>query len=61
MYADSLNLSDDFLGFDVEFDAEDFVMGYRERHGSYRVGRMEDDPDQMEYEEMLELGISLGR
>lgn len=58
MRNDSLYADDDFL-FELEFDANDFVEGYRERHGDYRLGRLEDDPEQMEYEETLELGMSL--
>lgn len=61
MYVDSLQISDELFGFDLEIDADDVIEGYRDRYGAYRVGRLEEDPEQMDYEEMLELGWALSR
>lgn len=41
-------------------DFDDFTMGFRDRYGTHRVGRYEEDPEMLEYEELLSLGMSLG-
>lgn len=50
--------------FDDELEAllvecDDIVEGFRARYGTHRIGRIEDDPQQMEYEELINLGSSL--
>lgn len=40
-------------------ELEDFALGFRERYGTYQVGIIEEDPEMQEYEELLDLGLSL--
>ena len=58
MYEDVVSFVDDFelLGP----SADQFVDGFQERYGVYRAGCIENDPEQMQYEEMIDLGLSLG-
>ena len=59
MFADGL-----FAEFgldDLQIEMDDFLMGFRDRYGSHGVGRSEDDPEMEQYEELMELGQSLGR
>ena len=56
--------NDDYEAIDA-FDllgpsADDFCDGFRTRYGAYETGRPEEDPEQMEYEEMIELAEALG-
>lgn len=46
--------------FDDDFDFEEFVGGFEAQYGTYRVGRWEEDPEMLEYEEILDLGKTLG-
>jgi hypothetical protein len=59
MYAEELFalLSTD----DLFIDQDEVTSGFRDHRGSYRPGAWEEDPEMLEYEEMLELGHSLGR
>lgn len=45
--------------FDLALDADEIVTNFRDRYGDYRLGRMEEDPEMSEYEEILDLGTSL--
>lgn len=38
----------------------EFVEGFRSRYGTYQFGHLEEDPEQLEYEELMNLGESLG-
>ena len=58
MYVDDLLMTDEFE--DMAFGSHDFFVSFRDLNGTYRVGRLEDDPQMMEYEEIMELGYSLG-
>ncbi|MGL4460596.1 MAG: hypothetical protein ACRC1K_16050 [Planctomycetia bacterium] len=57
-------MSNEMLAFltsdDFAIDADEFTLNFRERYGSHGLGLVEEDPEQLEYEEMLELGQSLG-
>lgn len=59
MCIDESLLNDLFEGPMEDFDL--FVSEYRDRFGSYRCGRLEDDPSWDEYEDTVDLGLSLAR
>lgn len=40
-------------------DLDDFTLGFRDRYGTHRIGSYEEDPEMMEYEELVSLGMSL--
>ena len=53
---------DQLFDIDLEIAAyttEKFAIGYRDSHGSHSLGRLEEDPEMMEYEELLDLGECL--
>jgi hypothetical protein len=58
MFEDALTSADALML--LQIDADEVIDGFRQRYGSYRVGRFEDDPEQLDYEETLDLGRSLG-
>lgn len=45
---------DDFL-----IDGEDLILEFRDRYGEYRMGRIEADPEMGDYEETIDLALSL--
>lgn len=44
----------------LDIDADEVIEGFRTRYGSYQVGSFEADPQQLEYDEMVDLAQSLG-
>jgi hypothetical protein len=44
---------------DLFFDHEEVSDGFRQERGSHSAGRWEDDPEMTEYEDLMELGLSL--
>ena len=57
--------ADDIL-MDIEFERgfemdDDYMMNYRERNGALRLGRVEDDPQMDQFDEMVDLASSLRR
>lgn len=59
MYLDESLFDEIFAGQVEDFDL--FVNEYRDRMGSYRCGRLEEDPSYDEYEETVDLGMALAR
>jgi len=41
------------------FDHDEVASGFRDHRGSTSAGRFEDDPEMLEYEDLVELGESL--
>ncbi|MBX9653255.1 hypothetical protein K2Y11_06495 [bacterium] len=59
MNADDILMDIEFeRGFDMD---DDYMMNYRERNGSYSLGRVEDDPQMDQFDEMMDLARSLRR
>jgi hypothetical protein len=56
MHADMMPM-DDFDEFLL--DAEEVVSGFRDRYGTHRIGRIEDDPEMGEYESTIDLARAL--
>lgn len=59
MAADTTYLMDELE--ELLLDADEIVVNFRDRYGDYHVGRIEDDPEMSEYEEILDLGVILQR
>ncbi len=57
MYLDDVFFAD--LALETEFDCDEFRSNYRDAMGTYRVGSFELDPQMDEYEDLLDLGMSL--
>ena len=57
MYDDVLAMDKEFEAFGLE--ADEIIEGFRDRYGAHRVGRLEEDPEMCDYEEVVELGRSL--
>jgi hypothetical protein len=57
MYADVAIELEDL--FELALDGDEIVTNFRDRYGDYRLGRMEEDPEMSEYEEIVDLGSSL--
>jgi hypothetical protein len=59
MHADEILSEIEFEhGFEMD---DDCVVNYRDRHGSYRLGRVEEDPQMDSFDEMVSLAASLRR
>lgn len=57
MYIDDVYFADAINDLDLE--TEDFLEGFRAEFGTYHAGRLEEDPEMIEYEDLVDLGLSL--
>lgn len=58
----SLYFDDVYLpGGNDELDPCEVVAGFHSRYGSHSFGRVESDPEMLEYEELIDLGLSLSQ
>ena len=59
MNADEILMDIEFeRGFEMD---DEYMMSYRERNGSYRLGHVEEDPQMDQFDEMMDLASSLRR